>query len=303
MRLVTRGNLDGLACAVLIDHAERLESVELTIPNALVDGSFEVRSGDILVNLPHDARCHRWFDHHSITRGYETPPVQFDGRYGLAPSTARLVYDYYLFDSPGLKLYEDLVEETDRFDNAQLSIGDVMDPEGYVLIGFTLEPSSGFEGRDAYFETLLDTLRDGTLDEVLELPCVRDRADALAREQASYLDEMKQLCRLEDRVIVTDLREDRELPAGHRYLIYTLFPEATTSLRIGWGPNREFVTASAAHNPFNRVSTVHLGGLMSKFGGGGDQRAGASTLDIDSADEAIKDMVAKLNAQPVTATP
>ena len=49
MRLVTRGNLDGLTCSVLIDHAERLEDIELIHPQDITDDKFDVKPGDILL--------------------------------------------------------------------------------------------------------------------------------------------------------------------------------------------------------------------------------------------------------------
>ncbi len=302
MRLVTRGNLDGLACAVLIDHAERLTAVELTTPQAIFDESFDVQPGDILASLPYDGRCLKWFDYHSVTRSYQTPPVQFEGRYGLAPSTARLVYDYYLHDNPGFKLFDELIDETDRFHGAHLSIEDVTNPEGYALVGFTLDPRTGFDGFQDYFLRLLDTLRDGTLEEVLALSEVQRRAGAMAEERASHLAAMRRVSRLEGNVIVTDLRQGEDLPAGNRFLVYTLFPEANSCLRIAWGPNREFVTLSASHSPFNRSSTVHVGGLMSKYGGGGHRGAGATPLETDNVEKTVQSIVEKLNALPVNAT-
>jgi len=42
-----------------------------------------------------------WFDHHLLTDSNEKPPAEFQGRYAIAPSAARLVYDYYLERHPG----------------------------------------------------------------------------------------------------------------------------------------------------------------------------------------------------------
>jgi len=303
MRLVTRGCLDGLACAALIDHAERLSGVSLASPGDITDETFDVQPGDILANLPYHNGCLKWFNHHSVTRSYETPPHRFEGRYGLAPSTARLVYDYYLHDNPGFNFFDDLVNETDRFHNAQLNIEDVTDPSGYVLLGFTLDPGAGTAGYEDYFALVLDTLRDGTLEELMMREEVRERVRIVEEDRKRYLAAMRRVSRLEDRVIVSDLREAEALPVGNRFLIYTLFPEATASLRIAWGPERESVVASAGHSLFNRNCSVHVGGLMSKYGGGGHKGAGATPLDRDSANEAIQELIDKLNGSPVSASP
>ena len=301
MRLVTRGNLDGLCCTVLIDHAERLDGIELIHPQDITDDKFEVKPADILANLPYHPACAKWFDHHSATRTYEKPPTAFEGKYGLAPSTARLVYDYYLHDNPGFKLYEELVRETDRYDGAKLTIEDVTDPKRTILLGFTMDPRTGLGSFKDYFMLLLETLREGTIDDVMALPEVQARAKRIAEERESFLESMKEHSRLEGSVIVTDLRDVEKLPAGNRFLVYTLFPDANVSVRIAWGPKREFVVATVGHSIFNRTCPVHVGGLLSKYGGGGHKGAGATPLAVEQADELIAEMIAKLNETPVSA--
>jgi len=303
MRLVTRGNLDGLTCTVLIDHAERLDGIELIHPQDITDDKFNVEAGDILANLPYHPNCLKWFDHHSATRTYEKPPVTFDGKYGLAPSTARLVYDYYLHDNPGFKLYEELLQETDRYDSANLTMEDVTDPQRSVLLGFTMDPRTGLGSFKDYFNLLVETLREETLDEVMELPQVKERAKRIAEEREGFFIAMRRHSRLEDNVIVTDLRDVDDLPAGNRFLIYTLFPEANVSLRIAWGPKREFVVATVGHSIFNRSCNVHVGGLLSRYGGGGHKGAGATPLALDNADALIGELIGKLKQTPVSASP
>lgn len=301
MRLVTRGNLDGLTCAVLIDHAERIEEFELIHPQDITDDKFAVKPGDILANLPYHPACLKWFDHHSATRTYEKPPLVFDGKYGLAPSTARLVYDYYLYDNPGFKLYEELVSETDRYDAAKLTVEDVTNPERYVLLGFTMDPRTGLGSFKDYFMQVLETFREGNIDDVLTLSEVQERSRRIGEERERFLELMREHSRLESNVIVTDLRDVDHLPAGNRFLIYTLFPEANVSLRIAWGPNREFVVATIGHSIFNRTCPVHVGGLLSKYGGGGHRGAGATPLGADHADELIRELIEKLKETPVSA--
>lgn len=298
MRLVTRGNLDGLTCTVLIDHAERLEGIELIHPQDITDDKFAVKPDDILANLPYHASCLKWFDHHSATRTYEKPPTVFDGKYGLSPSTARLVYDYYLHDNPGFKLYDELVKETDRYDAAKLTVEDVTRPERIILLGFTMDPRTGLGGFKDYFMKLVDVFREETVDEVMALPEVQERARRIAEERESFLEAIRKQSRLETNVIVTDLRDVENLPAGNRFLIYTLFPEANVSLRIAWGPKKEFVVATVGHSIFNRTCSVHVGALLSKYGGGGHKGAGATPLERDKADELIQELIAQLNQAP-----
>ena len=114
MRLVTRGDLDGLTCAVLITSCEDIDEIVLVHPQDITDKRLHITDDDIIANLPYQSGVGKWFDHHLLTQSNERPPDGFDGRYGLAPSAARMVYEYYVGRRPDLQRYERLLAETDR---------------------------------------------------------------------------------------------------------------------------------------------------------------------------------------------
>ena len=158
MRLVTRGDLDGLVSAVLITTMEQVKEVELVHPQEITDGKFEVRENDILSNLPYHPACAMWFDHHELTESNRKPPEIFRGKHALMPSVARVVFDYYQTEK--LSRYEPLVAETDRFDSAQLSVQDISDPQGTILLGFTIDPRTGFGIRNGFVREVDRTAQD-----------------------------------------------------------------------------------------------------------------------------------------------
>ena len=136
MRLVTRGDLDGLTSAVIITMKEPIDDILLVHPQDITDKAVDLHPDDILANLPFDPRAAMWFDHHLLTESNQKPAQDFKGRYRLAPSAARLVYEYYLEkdpDDPQLLKLAKLVDETDRLDAAQLTPEDVENPsEGFI---------------------------------------------------------------------------------------------------------------------------------------------------------------------------
>ena len=73
MRLVTRGDLDGLTCAVLICLNEKIDSIMLIHPQDITEDRVEILEGDIIANLPYHPNCSKWFDHHLHTA---TPTVR-----------------------------------------------------------------------------------------------------------------------------------------------------------------------------------------------------------------------------------
>src|SRR5690242_15329624 len=100
MRLVTRGDLDGLTSAVIITMKEPIDELLLVHPQDITDKTVEIRGDDILANVPYDPRCGKWFDHHLLTTSNEKPAEGFEGKYRVAPSAARLVYEYYVERDP-----------------------------------------------------------------------------------------------------------------------------------------------------------------------------------------------------------
>jgi nanoRNase/pAp phosphatase (c-di-AMP/oligoRNAs hydrolase) len=299
MRLVTRGDLDGLTSAVIITMKEPVEDILLIHPQNITDKRVAVTSDDILVNVPYDPRCGMWFDHHLLTASNEQPPADFKGRWGLAPSAARLVYDYYLErdpNDPALLRLRKLVEETDRLDAAQLTPEDVEHPTDYILLGYTIDSRTGLGSFDDYFRHLIEWLKTMPIEEVLRQPEVAARVERIGREQEEFRTLLRQKSFQLQNVVVTDLREIDRLPAGNRFLIYTLFPESNVSVRVHWGPTRDSVVAAVGHSIFNRTCKTSVGELMSQYGGGGHNGAGTCILPVDKAADAIDAILMELQA-------
>jgi hypothetical protein len=294
MRLVTRGNFDGLTCAVLITEAESIDAIELIHPQDITDKRFDPKEGDILANLPYRVGCSKWFDHHAATKTYKETPTGIEGKQGDAPSTGHLVYDYYLEKYPDLGRFEQLVKENDRFDDANLNLEDVNDPKGYILLAFTVDPRSGLGRFREYFLHLTEDLKSKSIKEVLAIPEVEERVERFRKDKDIFLDVMARHSRQEGNVIVTDLRDLESYPVGNRFLIYTLFPEANVSLRIAWGPEHAFAVATVGHSIFNRTCPIHVGKLMAQYGGGGHEGAGATPLSPENIDRTIQDLVLEL---------
>lgn len=299
MRLVTRGDLDGLTSAVIITMKESIDDILLVHPQEITDRTVDITSNDILANVPYDSRAGKWFDHHLLTESNQKPPESFDGRYGLAPSAARLVYEYYNERHPNdeeLRRLARLVDETDRLDAALLTQDDVENPRDYILLGLTIDSRSGLGGFDDYFRKLVEWLKTMSIEEVLEQPDVRERIERLRAEQSDFKQLLSRNSFQINNVVVTDLREIERLPAGNRFLVYSLYPDANVSLRVHWGPRHDTVIAAVGHSIFNRTCNTSVGELMSRYGGGGHRGAGTCVLPIDRAAEAIDEILFELQA-------
>ncbi len=206
MRLVTRPDLDGLTCAVLLSECEALDSVELVHPQDVSERRVPIGPQDIVANLLYHPACGMWFDNHLLTDPKAMPPAGFKGRYGKAPSAARLVYEHYAKSQPGFARHDALVAETDRLDSAQLTLEDVLSPGGYVLLGLTLDSRTGLGSLREYFDELWPAVRERSIDQVLALPSVRERVARMREQDQAFRAAARARSRLDGDVVVTDFR-------------------------------------------------------------------------------------------------
>ena len=299
MRLVTRGDLDGLTSAVILTMKEQVDEILLVHPQDITDRKVDIRPDDILVNLPYDPRAAVWYDHHLLTESNQKPPASFRGRYRVAPSAARLVYEDYLEkqpDDPALLRLASLVDDTDRLDAAQLTSQDVEHPAGYILLGYTIDSRTGLGSFDGYFRKLVEWLKTMPIEKVLEQPEVRERVERIQNDQEAFRGLLVRNSFQLSNVVVTDLREVQALPAGNRFLVYSLFPAANVSLRVHWGPSHGAVIAAVGHSIFNRTCNTSVGELMSRYGGGGHRGAGTCVLPLETAADSIDEILFELQA-------
>lgn len=290
MRLITRGDLDGLACAVVITSHEEISETVLVHPQDITDSRIEVKEDDIIANLPYHPDCGLWFDHHLQTSSNRQPEGSFKGRYALAPSAAQLVWEYY-----GKEPYfEQLIQETNRLDSAQLTREDVLDPQHYILLGYTIDSRTGLGAFEYYFRQCVEWVKSLPIEEVLEQPMVKERVERIREEDQGFREALLASTVLDGNVIFTDFRDSPFLPIGNRFLVYTLFPEGNVSVRVHWGPDRKFVVVAVAHSIFNRTCKTNVGELMSRYGGGGHRGAGSTPIPKDVADQKIQELLNEL---------
>ena len=79
MRLLTRSDFDGLACAALLKEAGIIDSWKFAHPKDLQDGLVPVDENDCLANVPYVKGCGLWFDHHSSEQERMNFDFEFKG--------------------------------------------------------------------------------------------------------------------------------------------------------------------------------------------------------------------------------
>jgi nanoRNase/pAp phosphatase (c-di-AMP/oligoRNAs hydrolase) len=300
MRLITRSDFDGLVCAVLLKAADIIDDRKFVHPKDVQDGLIEVTANDVLANVPYVKGCGLWFDHHS-SEDVRIDNSEYEGAFQMdADSTARVIFNYYGGVERFGNRFDDLLCAVDKSDAAKFTIDDIIGPRGGVLLSFIMDARTGLGRYKDYrisnyelMDKLIDYCQDMTLDEILELPDVKERVIRYFEHQKWFEETLRSHSWADDHVLVTDFRDLEETPAGNRFLVYTLYPETSISIRIFNGKLNNIVFA-VGYNIFNSTSRTDVGKLMLEYGGGGHRKAGTCQVHPDGADKVLREMVEKM---------
>jgi nanoRNase/pAp phosphatase (c-di-AMP/oligoRNAs hydrolase) len=304
MRLVTRSDFDGLACAMMLKDLDMIDEIKFVHPKDVQDGKVELSKRDITTNLPYDPRVALAFDHHESEMD-RLKAQETGGKLIIDPtarSAARVVYDYYGGKDTFPRVSEELMAAVDKGDSADFTIDEILHPEGWVLLHYLMDPRTGL-GRFRNFRIsnydlmmkLIDFCMNHTIDEILELPDVKERVDLYFEQADLFTEQLKRIAMIHGKVVVLDLREEEIIHAGNRFMIYALYPETQISIHVAWGFRKQNTAVMIGKSIVNKASDADIGELCLKYGGGGHRNAGTCQLENDEVDAKLPDIIAALN--------
>src|SRR5574344_692393 len=303
-RLVTRSDFDGLACAMMLRELKLVDEIKFVHPKDVQDGRIELSADDITTNLPYDPRVGLAFDHHlSETERLATKDCKNLIIDQNARSAAAVVYQYY----GGKKVFgdaisEDLMAAVDKGDSADFTVGEIIDPKGWVLLHFLMDARTGL-GRFHDFRIsnydlmmeLIDYCRFHTIDEILALPDVKERVDMYFEQQDKFKEQIERIHKMDGHVIIVDLRNEETIYCGNRFLVYAMYPKTEISVTIAWGFQKQNTAVMIGKSIVNKASNVNIGDICLAYGGGGHMNAGTCQLENDKTDSQLPEIIAKLN--------
>lgn len=302
-RLVTRSDFDGLVCAVLLKELGMLDEIKFVHPKDMQDGKVEVSPRDITTNVPYVPGVHLAFDHHeSETHRLKDKPANhvIDPK---APSAARVVYDYYGGKARFPRISDTMMAEVDKADAAQFTRDEILRPSGWVLLNYVMDPRTGL-GRFRDFRIsnyqlmmdLIDACLTMSIEEILELPDVKERVSLYTKHQAEAQDQIICCSRVHEKLVVLDLREQEVIHPANRFLIYALFPKCNISMHVLWGLKKQNVAFAIGKSILDRSSKTKVGELALRYGGGGHDAAGTCQVDPADAPRVQAELIAAINA-------
>ncbi|MGB8954844.1 MAG: exopolyphosphatase [Tumebacillaceae bacterium] len=297
MRLITRSDFDGLVCAMLFKKMGMVDEMKFVHPKDMQDGIIEVNENDILANVPYVQGCGLWFDHHSSELLRMGEKVEFKGETRLAPSAARVVYDYY----GGRDTFgdiDDIMQGVDKADSAQFSREDILNPTGWDLLSFIMDARTGLGRYRDYrisnyqlMEDLVEHCATMSVVEIMQLPDVQERVVRYFELDKQFREMLLQYTRTDGNVIITDLRGVETIYPGNRFMVYALFPEQNISIWTIDGRAKQNCVFACGHSILNRTSQTNIGALMLKNGGGGHRVAGTCQVPYDDADRVLQELI------------
>lgn len=301
-RLITRSDLDGIACAAILREAGLVDEVIFAHPKDMQDGMVDVTVNDIITNLPHHPNAHMVFDHHaSETERNKTQPknVINDPK---APSAAQVVFQHLGGHAKLPNITKELMEAANKIDAAQLSEAEILNPQGWVLLGFIMDNRTGL-GRLHQFkisnyqlmQELIDTLRKTkNIEDILKSPNVAERVKAYREHADLARQQIKKCGTRKDKLLVIDLRKETIIYCINRFAIYALYPDINISMHIIPGKKDVNTVFAVGKSVINRTAKIDVGSLMLKYGGGGHKAVGTCQIEHAKADAVKVELIQQI---------
>lgn len=296
-RLLTRNDFDGLVCAALLKELNIIDEIRFVHPKDMQDGKISISDEDITANLPYVEGVDIAFDHHiSETERVDSAPNHIV--YPNSPSAARVVYEYYGAENKFKNLNPSLMEAVDVADSAQYTAEQILNPAGWTLLSFIIDPRTGL-GRFKNFRIshndlmlkLVDLCRTKGIDEILRDEDVQERVRLYSEHQTKFIEQLKKCTQLHQNAAHINLRGEETIYAGNRFMIYTLYPQVNISVHELWGKNKRNVVFAVGKSIFNKTSRMNIGEFLLQYGGGGHVTAGTCQVAIEKADKVRQEII------------
>jgi nanoRNase/pAp phosphatase (c-di-AMP/oligoRNAs hydrolase) len=303
-RLVTRSDFDGLVCAVLLNELDMIDEIKFEHPKDMQDGKVEITDRDITANLPYVPGAHLAFDHH-LSETVRNPGKKDNHVIAAdSPSAARVIYDYYGGKARFPNIADDMMAAVDKGDSAQFTVSEILAPKGWALLNYLMDGRTGLgrfrEFRVSNYALMMDLIkycRDHTIDEILQLPDVRERVELYMEHSEKAQEQIQRCTKVYRNLAVLDLRREETIFATNRFTIYALFPETNISIHVLWGVRQQNTVFATGKSIVNRTSNTNIGQLMLEYAGGGHQNAGTCQIANEDAERVLGELISRITAE------
>ena len=302
-RLITRSDMDGLVCGSLLKYLGLIDEILFVHPKDMQDGLIEVTSNDITTNLPYVEGVYLSFDHHfsETLRNEKKENHIIDAN---APSAAQVVYDYYGGEDEFPMKFRGMMNGANKADSASFSKEDILEPRGWDLLSFIMDSRTGLgrfkEFKITNYQLMMDLVTycaEHNIDEILEIPDVKERVDLYFQYEKEFNEQLKKCTTVHNNVVVIDYTQEEIIYTGNRFLVYAMYPEISISIHMSYTYDKDKIVYSTGKSIINKSSTLNIGELMLKNGGGGHKNAGGCQILVDKAPEVLESLIQTINQE------
>ena len=301
-RLVTRSDFDGVASAALLKSRGLIDEILFVHPKDVQDGKVAITDRDITTNVPYSPACHLAFDHHASETeriGGKTPPNLV--LHPDAPSTVHVVYRHYGGKNGFPNISESLLDAVDKVDSAQLTQHEILNPTGWILLGFLMDARTGLGrfrnfGKSNYqlMMALVDAIGTLDVDAILKLPDVAERVALYQEHRELSKAQLTRCSSVHKNLVEVDVRNEETIYATNRFVIYALYPACNISMHVMWGRGNQNTVFAIGKSILNRTSKTHIGNLALTHGGGGHEAAGTCQIDTEHAGAVREELIRQI---------
>ena len=195
------------------------------------------------------------------------------------------------------------MDAVDKADAAQFSLDEILNPEGWVLLNFLMDPRTGL-GRFRelpHLELPADDAADRRVHDDDRRPDPahagrRGARRALLRARRAGKEQILRCATVHGNLVVLDLRNEEVIHPTNRFTIYALFPQCNVSMHVLWGLKQQNTVFATGKSILDRSSRTNVGELMLSYGGGGHEAAGTCQVSNTRAPKVLGELIERINA-------
>jgi hypothetical protein len=192
--IVTHNDFDGLGSAALLSWAFDLDHIRFAGPISIANAEISIAREDIVCDLPCPVECGMWFDHHAGNleelrlRGIDAHSIP--GRFAVAPSCVRVVFDYLRETDDLPEDYAELTDAADLIDSFSFPNLDAWRADTPANRIDRALKATGEDRREQeqFMRELVFQMRDLSLSEIAKSSDIRQRAQRYVAEEERMLE-------------------------------------------------------------------------------------------------------------------
>ena len=195
-------------------------------------------------------------------------------------------------------MFDEILDALDKADTAHFTKEEILNPTGWALFNFILDPKTSFErfhdfsmSHDDLCSLLIEKWNGQSIDEIMKFPELQERVLLYHTYQEHFIEQIKRSALVHKNVVIVDLSNEEVLYPGNRFMVYALYPQCDLSLFIQKENNDKKVTFSMGKSILKRTSPVDIGKLLLKYNGGGHTGAGTCQSNVSDMDKVKADLM------------